>query len=278
MNAPPRHLPPPIVIAQQAGRLAPLSFLGSDQNNNNRTQLPPPPPPVLRSPGHDRLTTGDRGHSTSSPPTASSASLHPHASSYHAHAATSPHSRREYHDDRRDYHDDRRDYHDDRRDYHDERRDYHDERREYPDERREFLDETENFTGDGPPKKKQKRNKPTLSCHECVERKTKVCSRRLSSDQFFNCFWLPKPGRKLTCDCLSVIAVALTVLPVSRTLYPRLLSPQADPETGIKRQTECRYAHVANLLEYVAFLPPSLTSPSNPGIEKLPDQLRPVVA
>jgi hypothetical protein len=27
----------------------------------------------------------------------------------------------------------------------------------------------------GPPKKKQKRNKPTLSCEECVERKTKVC-------------------------------------------------------------------------------------------------------
>jgi len=26
----------------------------------------------------------------------------------------------------------------------------------------------------GPPKKKQKRNKPTLSCEECVERKTKV--------------------------------------------------------------------------------------------------------
>jgi hypothetical protein len=26
----------------------------------------------------------------------------------------------------------------------------------------------------GPSKKKQKRNKPTLSCHECVERKTKV--------------------------------------------------------------------------------------------------------
>ncbi|KAL3955354.1 hypothetical protein ACCO45_010917 [Purpureocillium lilacinum] len=30
--------------------------------------------------------------------------------------------------------------------------------------------------GDEPPKKKQKRNKPTLSCHECVERKTK-CDR-----------------------------------------------------------------------------------------------------
>ena len=31
-------------------------------------------------------------------------------------------------------------------------------------------------TGSGvaPPKKKQKRNKPTLSCEECVERKTKV--------------------------------------------------------------------------------------------------------
>jgi hypothetical protein len=26
-------------------------------------------------------------------------------------------------------------------------------------------------------KKKQKRNKPTLSCEECVERKTKVCAR-----------------------------------------------------------------------------------------------------
>ncbi len=55
-----------------------------------------------------------------------------------------------------------------------ERRDYSDERTEYHDDRREFHDETENFTGDGPPKKKQKRNKPTLSCHECVERKTKV--------------------------------------------------------------------------------------------------------
>jgi hypothetical protein len=31
--------------------------------------------------------------------------------------------------------------------------------------------------GDPPPKKKQKRNKPTLSCEECVERKTKVRGR-----------------------------------------------------------------------------------------------------
>jgi hypothetical protein len=29
---------------------------------------------------------------------------------------------------------------------------------------------------DQPAKKKQKRNKPTLSCEECVERKTKVCT------------------------------------------------------------------------------------------------------
>jgi hypothetical protein len=38
-----------------------------------------------------------------------------------------------------------------------------------------------------PPKKKQKRNKPTLSCEECVERKTKVSkmfsSARMSQDR-----------------------------------------------------------------------------------------------
>ncbi len=34
----------------------------------------------------------------------------------------------------------------------------------------------ENGTFSEPPRKKQKRNKPTLSCEECVERKTKVSS------------------------------------------------------------------------------------------------------
>lgn len=34
--------------------------------------------------------------------------------------------------------------------------------------------EEASISGDGRVKKKQKRNKPTLSCHECVERKTKV--------------------------------------------------------------------------------------------------------
>ena len=33
---------------------------------------------------------------------------------------------------------------------------------------------TSTAQGEAPPKKKQKRNKPTLSCEECVERKTKV--------------------------------------------------------------------------------------------------------
>lgn len=39
--------------------------------------------------------------------------------------------------------------------------------------------------GDEPSKKKQKRNKPTLSCHECVERKTKV--RKVGSWLFSVC-------------------------------------------------------------------------------------------
>lgn len=39
---------------------------------------------------------------------------------------------------------------------------------------RELSDERSPINGEEPPKKKQKRNKPTLSCHECVERKTKV--------------------------------------------------------------------------------------------------------
>jgi hypothetical protein len=37
-------------------------------------------------------------------------------------------------------------------------------------------DSDDQVNGDEPVRKKQKRNKPTLSCHECVERKTKVCA------------------------------------------------------------------------------------------------------
>jgi hypothetical protein len=40
-----------------------------------------------------------------------------------------------------------------------------------------------------PPKKKQKRNKPTLSCEECVERKTKVSvSLELDVTSDWTCF------------------------------------------------------------------------------------------
>jgi len=37
--------------------------------------------------------------------------------------------------------------------------------------------------GDAPPRKKQKRNKPTLSCEECVERKTKVSAHSFGADK-----------------------------------------------------------------------------------------------
>ena len=43
-------------------------------------------------------------------------------------------------------------------------------------------------TGFEPPRKKQKRNKPTLSCEECVERKTKVSGHLCYQvEAFFHC-------------------------------------------------------------------------------------------
>lgn len=48
---------------------------------------------------------------------------------------------------------------------------------------RELSDERSPVNGDEPSRKKQKRNKPTLSCHECVERKTKVCFQNFPSDE-----------------------------------------------------------------------------------------------
>lgn len=73
-------------------------------------------------------------------------------------------------------------------------------------------------------RKKQKRNKPTLSCSECVERKTKVIPASLN----FELQYKTTTNNDSKCDrgrphCLSCI----------------------------KRQTECKYAHVANLLEYI---------------------------
>ncbi|RGP63709.1 hypothetical protein FLONG3_9814 [Fusarium longipes] len=43
--------------------------------------------------------------------------------------------------------------------------------------------------GEEPPKKKQKRNKPTLSCHECVERKTKITSMGLVRSTSLPCLY-----------------------------------------------------------------------------------------
>jgi hypothetical protein len=53
--------------------------------------------------------------------------------------------------------------------------------------------------GDPPPKKKQKRNKPTLSCEECVERKTKVRGRPCIENcgRWDTCVMTPEE-RKLT--------------------------------------------------------------------------------
>lgn len=69
-------------------------------------------------------------------------------------------------------------------------------------------------------KPKQKRNKPTLSCEECVERKTKVC--RCTRDAICN---------------------KLNILQCDRG-RPGCLA-------CMKRQSECRYTQVANLIATV---------------------------
>lgn len=51
----------------------------------------------------------------------------------------------------------------------------------------------------------------------------------------------------------SVIGVDRIALLVSHHPVVRLVQSLTWP--GIKRQTECRYAHVANLLEYGSFRP-----------------------
>ncbi|KAF4435053.1 transcription activator acu-15 [Fusarium acutatum] len=98
--------------------------------------------------------------------------------------------------------------------------------------------------GEEPPKKKQKRNKPTLSCHECVERKTKV-------RHFYPMHFL------MLCRavCISSLLISTHVPPYEMSpLYPDIMAHVTEADLivlplGIKRQTECRYAHVANLLE-----------------------------
>jgi hypothetical protein len=140
------------------------------------------------------------------------------------------------------------------------------------------------------PRKKQKRNKPTLSCFECVERKTKVCmpfsdclcretaciSSRAACDLCWqSCLlfktrirdgmspellyatrgishaesWAHWPCSRpiltwcpLQCDRGRPHCLACMSAPLQR-------SPPLTRNAGIKRQTECQYAPVANLLE-----------------------------
>lgn len=81
--------------------------------------------------------------------------------------------------------------------------------------------------GDGPPRKKQKRNKPTLSCEECVERKTKVrccpCFERCRN----------------TC-VISEVNMTLTNAQCDRS-RPNCLA-------CIKRQSVCKFSEIANLI------------------------------
>ena len=59
------------------------------------------------------------------------------------------------------------------------------------DEEASSPDSTKN--SNRPPKKKQRRNKPTLSCQECVERKTKVSCLRTHFFFFFLMLLPPRP-------------------------------------------------------------------------------------
>ncbi|KAK5998254.1 Transcription factor yanR-like protein [Cladobotryum mycophilum] len=59
-------------------------------------------------------------------------------------------------------------------------------------------DQTDSHPGDDRPKKKQKRNKPTLSCHECVERKTKALKGKQSVDMPTETSRSAANGRRMT--------------------------------------------------------------------------------
>lgn len=67
----------------------------------------------------------------------------------------------------------------------------------------------------GPQKKKQKRNKPTLSCHECVERKTKVSERATLAGSETD----GQPITFVSVPCLSVWSLYLLHPPESLTRF-----------------------------------------------------------
>jgi hypothetical protein len=123
-----RHLPPPIAIAQQAGRLAPLSVVA-----------------------HQAGASPVRSPNASSGPSLPSPAHAPHHPVPRLHDPHDTHDTHDLHDSTRP---------------------------EYTDEGDDNADGEPEGDSTSRPRKKQKRNKPTLSCHECVDRKTKVSSLR----------------------------------------------------------------------------------------------------
>ncbi len=75
----------------------------------------------------------------------------------------------------------------------------------------------------GPARKKQKRNKPTLSCFECVERKTKVC---LCSFLLTNPRIAPRQGKMTPSHSLAHLHLLLDMTSLNLVLFdaPRSIS------------------------------------------------------
>ncbi|KID61862.1 Zn(II)2Cys6 transcription factor, partial [Metarhizium hybridum] len=146
---------PPIAHGRDVGAASPLAL---KPHLDSPTGLPSP-----SSLGHGQTLTYPRhpaphghNHSHGQP----HAHAHAHAHHAHAHAHAHAHGQSPSHSHHHSHSHSQSNGHG-----HDESVDY-----------RELSDERSPVNGEEPPKKKQKRNKPTLSCHECVERKTK-CDR-----------------------------------------------------------------------------------------------------
>lgn len=77
-----------------------------------------------------------------------------------------------------------------------------------------------------PPKKKQKRNKPTLSCVECVERKTKVSRRRRGGRSRAPCRAFPQMICTLLI-CFHPVFLAPARAGIPRRLYLCTYMPRA---------------------------------------------------
>lgn len=78
-----------------------------------------------------------------------------------------------------------------------------------------------------PQKKKQKRNKPTLSCEECVERKTKVRVSKLIPPEHYAALAYAQRSDRIPAQCDRVRPSCLAC---------------------VKRQTPCKFSDVANVI------------------------------